>query len=215
MKLLKYDLCSSCRKIQWRMNDGKLSGMTIEEFIRCEGYNSPLGYLVGNNAVLLYLVENGGCQSCVSLLKLATKPNASNTIPPDILSAIRKKAEDGDAEAMLNLALKLSFDYGVTGDESLNDESNSWLEKAANLGNADAQFELAGVYMNEKNDKEKVIEWLEKAARNGHLSAKHNLAVFYLIEKEDTEQAIYWMEQAANGGHAEAKRKLVLLLEKR
>jgi TPR repeat protein len=210
MKILKYDLCGSCRKIQWRMNDGNLSGMTLEEFISSPGYNTPMAYIPGNHALLLYLVENNGCESCVSLLKRATLPNKSNTTPPDILSAIRKKAESGDVEAMLNLSWKLGFDFGVTKNEALNVESNSWLEKAASLGNAEAQFELACVYMEEKNDNQKAVEWLEKSARNGFTNAKHNLAICYLKDIQDKEKSFYWMEQASNEGHVGAKRKLGL-----
>jgi uncharacterized protein (TIGR02145 family) len=192
------------------MNDGNLSGMTIEEFLNSPGYNAPMGYIAINPIILLYLEENGGCSSCINLLKLATNPDTPITTPPDILLALRKKAESGDTESMLNLAWKLIFDYGVTKNEDLNVESSHWIEKAANLDNAETQFELSEIYRNKNSDNSKIFELLEKSAQNGHIGAKHNLATYYLLENKNAEQAFYWMEQASNDGHAGARRKLGL-----
>jgi hypothetical protein len=71
MKVTKYQLCSSCRKIRPVMSNGEL-GMSIEELLDSNGYNSPLGYTMGNQMALLYLQENGGCSSCISLFRCAT-----------------------------------------------------------------------------------------------------------------------------------------------
>ncbi|MCL2284179.1 MAG: hypothetical protein FWC26_12755 [Fibromonadales bacterium] len=71
MKISKSDLCSSCRNIRPIMNDEKPSKYSNGEFLDSPGYNSPMGYTIGNEMVLLYLVENGGCPSCISLLKHA------------------------------------------------------------------------------------------------------------------------------------------------
>ena len=71
MKISKTDLCNSCLKIRPRMNDGSL-GMAIEDLLDSKGYNQPMGFFMGNHAILLYLQENGGCSSCINLFQRAT-----------------------------------------------------------------------------------------------------------------------------------------------
>jgi hypothetical protein len=53
------------------MSNGKPSETSIEEFIDSVGYNSPMGYIMGNHMILSDLEGNGGCSSCISLLKRA------------------------------------------------------------------------------------------------------------------------------------------------
>jgi len=56
------------------MNDGKPSDLSVEDFLDSKGYNNPMGgFIIGNHAVLCYLEENGGCSTCVSLLRRATQ----------------------------------------------------------------------------------------------------------------------------------------------
>ena len=205
MKLSKYDLCKSCRRVQPLMSNGEL-GLSCEDFLDSKGYNNGAGFIMMNFMLLSYLENNDGCSACISLLKRATK-SENFTTPDDILSELRKKAELGDQEAMLNLISKLSFNYGHNNDEDLNNEANHWIEIAANLGNVEAQFEFANVLIYEKNEKEKGLEWLKTSARNGNPKARHNLAISY-YSLEDYENAFYWMEQASNVGHIAAKRKL-------
>ena len=54
-----------------------------------------------------------------------------------------------------------------------------WYSKAANQGNAQAQYNLGSLYHNgqgvEKNDK-RAFEWYRKAANSGHSQAKLVLA---------------------------------------
>ena len=71
MKISKYDLCDSCRKIRPRMDDGSL-GPSIEDLLEGPGYAHPTGYTMLNHAILLYLQEDGGCPGCISLAKRAT-----------------------------------------------------------------------------------------------------------------------------------------------
>jgi hypothetical protein len=128
------------------------------------------------------------------------------------ISALEKKAESGDAEAMLQLAYALNKkeDFDASDAEAI----LSWTEKAAELGNAQAQFELSDIYKSEDTpdyDLEKSFNWLKQSAQNGYTNAKHNLAVCYLGgtgTTQDDAQAFYWMEQASNEGHIKAKRKM-------
>jgi hypothetical protein len=45
----------------------------MEEILDSKGNNMPGGYIMINQAVLFYLEDNGGCSSCISLLKRATQ----------------------------------------------------------------------------------------------------------------------------------------------
>lgn len=213
MELLKYDLCKPCRNLQLDPN------FTFEGFLESDAYNNahtlPLGYYLTNQMILTNLEKKNGCSSCISFLRYITQLDTP-MIPFDIISAVKKKAESGDAEAMLNLALKLSFNYGCgqRKDNELEEEASKWIEKAANLGNAEAQYEWAGVHMNERNDLPKAFEWFKKSAQNGYTKAKNNLGSYYLKGEgtpRNAGQAFYWKEQASNDGYLGAKRTLGLL----
>jgi hypothetical protein len=66
MMISRNDLCSSCRQIRPRLDDGSL-GPTIEEFIGYPMYSQAWPMM--NMAVLTYLQDNGGCYSCISVVK--------------------------------------------------------------------------------------------------------------------------------------------------
>jgi TPR repeat protein len=60
----------------------------------------------------------------------------------------------------------------------------AWLRKAAEQGNADAQFDLGVMYDNgqgvPQDDKEAVV-WLRKVAEQGPADAQYRLGLMYLI----------------------------------
>ena len=148
-------------------------------------------------------------QSSVPIRNVAPHINPSpNASIPDLL----KQAESGDAEAMLRLV----YAYRVNNLEDF-ENAMSWLEKSANLGNAQAQFELSDMYMREDTalyDLEEGFRRLTQSAQNGYSKAKNNLAICYLRGRgtlQDDQQAFHWMEQASDDGHVEARRKLGIL----
>jgi len=53
------------------MNDGSLSD-TVEEMLDCVGYSKPEGPTYINEMLLVWLEDNGGCSSCISMLRRAT-----------------------------------------------------------------------------------------------------------------------------------------------
>ncbi len=79
------------------------------------------------------------------------------------------------------------------------------LKREAKAGDANAAFELGGIYKNrEDHDYERARTWYEKAANNGHLVAKERLGDMYrygLGVEKDWSQAKIWYEKAANNGH--------------
>jgi len=106
------------------------SNVEIAEFLVSKGAkvnarndrgNTPLGLAAqyGNAAMARYLTGAGGY--------------THSETRPDVLSALREKAESGDVEAMLKLVGKLGFAYGRDGNEDYNTEANYWIEKARTL----------------------------------------------------------------------------------
>ena len=84
-------------------------------------------------------------------------------------------------------------------------------EKAAEQGDADAQFDLGYMYVVSKgvpeNDAE-AIKWWRKAAEQGHADAQYELGVAYANGwgvPEDKAEALKWWRKAAEQGHKNAK----------
>jgi TPR repeat protein len=82
-----------------------------------------------------------------------------------------------------------------------------WIECAASLGMAEAQFQLAKYFSNQSQPK-RTFSLLEKAAHSGHLYAQYNLAVMYFHGngiQADLSLAFSWFLRAAKGGLVEAQ----------
>lgn len=82
--------------------------------------------------------------------------------------------------------------------------------RAAKLGNAQAQFDLAMIYASGDGvakDEKKAFNWFHKAARNNHLEAKYYMGLSFLQGrgvKKQAHLARYWFNLAAKGGHSKA-----------
>lgn len=89
----------------------------------------------------------------------------------------------------------------------------SKLRQAAELGDAEAQYDLAYLYYKANSDpsitgvvqSDKLAAyWYRKAALQGHSRAQYNMAVLHLhghgVERDPVE-AYAWLLQAAAGGH--------------
>jgi len=150
-------------------------------------------------------------QSSVPVRNVAPHINPSpNASIPDLL----RQAESGDAEAMLRLVYAYRVKKGINQEDFEN--AMYWLEKSANLGNAQSQFELSDIYMQEDTalcDLEEGFRWLKQSAQNGYTKAKNNLAICYLMGRgtsQDYQQASYWAKEASDDGHNGATRKLAV-----
>jgi len=120
---------------------------------------------------------------------------------------LHNSAESGDAEAMYELAMSYVRGDGIEKDP---DEAFDWLEKAANLGNAKAQHELADIYR-EEEDFTEAFQWEQKAAEQGFPEAQYNLAIHYrdgIGTTANPKQAFFWYQKAATNGVLEAKDSL-------
>lgn len=124
------------------------------------------------------------------------------------LNIVLPLAQQNDVDAMTLL--------GRVYDEGFNKakEAFSWFKKAAELGNAQAQVELAELYdagEGVSQDTEQAFIWYEKAAEQGHEEAQLALGLHYLEDLEDNATAIEYFEKAAEQGNATAQYRLGLL----
>ncbi len=94
----------------------------------------------------------------------------------------KKKAEAGDAEAQLQIAMM--YDMGIGAPKNYA-ESGKWYLKAAQQGVAEAQFQLAvRYYEHGKKAKENYVtafQWFFKAANQGMPEAQYNVAAMYQL----------------------------------
>ena len=121
---------------------------------------------------------------------------------------IREKANQGIAEAQVNLGLMYYKEEGVLKDDK---KSVYWYNKAAKQGNAAAQTQLGTMYetgiRGVLQDYKKAVYWYNKAANQGYAKAQYNLGVMYARGRgvlQDYKKAVYWYNKAANQGYAAA-----------
>ena len=96
--------------------------------------------------------------------------------------------------------------FGCSTDE---EQAALWIQKAANQGLTQAQFDLYSLYnlgIGVNKDINQSLYWLKQAAENDHALAKFEIA--QLIENEAPLDAYELYQQAANLGCEEAKQKL-------
>ena len=93
--------------------------------------------------------------------------------------------------------------------------ANGYLQKAAELGYAPAQYDLAICYANgfgnQRNDYGTAVKWLKKAAKQGFTKAQVKLGFYYnngYGVKQNAKEAASWFKKAAELGDAEAQNDL-------
>jgi TPR repeat protein len=100
-------------------------------------------------------------------------------LSPTEVSALRARAEEGDASAELSIGKAYEGGNGVPQ----NDESAvKWYRKAADQGNAEAENRLGVMYrvgQGVSRDEEEAVRWYHKAARQGNPQAMFNLGASY------------------------------------
>jgi len=136
---------------------------------------------------------------------------ATSTTSTTSIQVLRVRAESGDAEAMLQLAHKILEKKDSSPEERF-DEAVVWLEKAAKLGNAEAQNEMADV-SRAKEDWKNALSWDFKAARQDWPKSQYNLGVCFrdgIGTPVNLEKAFYWYRKAARNGVTEAKLSVAI-----
>jgi TPR repeat protein len=140
------------------------------------------------------------------------------------MSLLRQSAEQGNLKAQKSLAFlhrELSYIIGANsnifgpGSDKLSGqnklESIKWYRKAAEQGDAEAQFNLGVRYANGDGvtkDQSEAVMWYRKAAEQGNAEAQFNLGVCYAngdgVTKDQSE-AVIWYRKAAEQGDAKAQ----------
>ncbi len=120
----------------------------------------------------------------------------------------RKAAEQGDAEAQLNLGVMYCQYDGVKRDPV---EAMKWFRKSAEQGNAIAQYRLGFAYDTGDGvtkDLVEAVKWYRKSAEQGEAIAQYDLAVMYHQGSgvaKDAAEAAKWWRRAAERGNSQAQ----------
>jgi len=101
------------------------------------------------------------------------------------------------------------------GVEQNAEEAEKWYRKAAEQGNADAQYEL-GIWYLDGDDEKAAVKWVRKAAEQGHMDAQYELGEWYAnwldfddgMHYCDRPEVEKWFRKAAEQGHMDAQYEL-------
>ncbi len=130
---------------------------------------------------------------------------------PEDITALTKLAEDGNADAQVELGTKYYKGLGVEKNYNL---AFDWCRRAAEQEHLRALNALGVMYKNgfgvDKNEKE-AIDWFRKAAEQNYAAAQNNLGIMYehgFGIKQNHYDAFGWYHKAAEQDHAAAQFKL-------
>jgi len=174
-------------------------------------YNAGLDYSKGiavakNSEKSEYWLKKAAAQGlpeAVKMFDMLEKSFVQDAIP--FIEDLEDRASKGEAFA----AYKLALIYR-TGDGTPKDRIKMviWLQKAAELGHAQAQFAMSDLMRYEGSILES-FKWAKMAAESRHPSAQKNLALHYSVPDEtpyDLKEAYAWMRVAiANGENYDSK----------
>ena len=124
---------------------------------------------------------------------------------PDTITEIRRQAEQGDADAQVDLGNMYHDGDGVPYDSG---EAVRWYRLAAEQGHVDAQWDLGVMYDNGRRvlkDDAEAVRWYRMAAEQGHVDAQRTLGYMYDTGDGVTEndaEAVRWYRMAAEQGDA-------------
>ena len=141
----------------------------------------------------------------------------------EALQWVRQTADQGSAEARVNLGYMCSDGYGVPIDAV---EAVRWYRLAAEQGHAEAQLILGGIYTTGKvgifytpgqvvaRDPGEAVRWYRRAAEQGHAEAQQILGIMYAAGRgvaQDDAEALRWQLLSAEQGNAREQFLLGLM----
>ncbi len=154
----------------------------------------------------LLLILDCNCAPAVNRVRKAAQEAAE----AQETAEIRKAAEQGDADAQLQLGDRYAKGIGVTEDL---EQAFLWFRKAADQGHALAQFVLGKSYAyghGVPKDVAQAVVWFHKAADQGNVDAQTELGLIYVDCEsiyadctgvpKDIPQAAIWFHKAADQG---------------
>ena len=131
-------------------------------------------------------------------------------------------AESGDSAAQSKLSMMYANMRPPNRDQILNNinESIKWMRKAAEGGDIEAQYSLAGLLRSGagvKKDLEESTKWYRIAAEQGDARAQNNLGFAYLygegVLKKNLKESFKWFKKSADQGHPEGKANMGAFLK--
>lgn len=108
---------------------------------------------------------------------------------------LERAAESGETAAQKALGEIYRLGRGVPVDE---EKAIAWYRRAADVGDAEAQAELASIYWNRGNGEEAFV-WAKKASVQGNGTAQSILGLYYLKEENESLGVEYLKKSAEQG----------------
>lgn len=132
-------------------------------------------------------------------------PNPPLAPPPPDFDAVRRQAEQGNAEAQNRLGILYRDDRSVLKNDA---QAVAWFRKAAEQNYAPAEANLADMYSEGKGvpkDQDLFVYWLRKAAEHSHAESQVALSRMYFNGifgvRKDVTLGLQLMMKAADGGY--------------
>jgi hypothetical protein len=185
--------------------DAHTCGITKQSLVFCWGRNS-WGQL-GDGST-----DDRNAPVPLSPPRALATPSTAKEAPE--ITALRQRAEKGNAEAQFSLGLAFLGGTGVGRDFV---EAASWFRKAAEQGHPKAQYKMAVLSSNGwgmPRDYEQAAGWLRKAAAQGDVAAEGDLGAYYQTGTgvaKDPVAAMNWYRKAADQGDANARHNVGVL----
>lgn len=131
------------------------------------------------------------------------------------IAAIRKAAEENDADAQYRLGCLYRYGWGVEVDRA---QAKGWLGRAAGQRHRLARHEFFDLQawdeVQDKEEKKQRIAGLRKQGEAGNADVQFKLGMIYrdgLGVPRDYAEAIRWLEMAARQGMADAQFRLGMM----
>lgn len=121
---------------------------------------------------------------------------------------LQKAAEQQDLNAMTQLGICYYWGLGIKKDTL---KAINYLQKAADEGNAWAQYWIGRLWINMQNDYNQAFKWLKKSAEQGYSLAAYQVGICYRDGKgvyQNREEAKRWLQIADTDEAREALKKL-------
>jgi TPR repeat protein/predicted Ser/Thr protein kinase len=160
-----------------------------------------------------------------------TLPSETSSKPPEPAREAKSKPSAETAKAASEARAKATAASEAAELKDFLDRANAarsseqyaiaaeWYGKAAERGNAIAQYELGHQYqlgLGVAKDPAKALEWFRKAAEQGHPVAQVNLGMVYqegsAVSKDDL-QAVQWYTKSAEQDNPQAEMRLGFMYE--
>ncbi|WP_447888963.1 tetratricopeptide repeat protein [Serratia fonticola] len=136
---------------------------------------------------------------------------SDSTLSKLAISELQQKAEQGNVQAQYLLGRRYLEAKGVERDH---EKGYFWIKKAAEKNNADAQYDIASDYENQRDINNALI-WYKKSAHNGNTTAMFSLGALYRAGMygiaEDNQEAFKWFNMAAEKGDSSAQGRIAYL----